>query len=85
MRDRGYRPFNLARILPVSYDITMKLSGKERVLIIRLGSVGDVLRTLPAVSAFRSCYPEARIDWVVQDLSEDIVKSLPSVENAGCG
>ncbi len=59
----------------------MKLNGKERVLIIRLGSVGDVLRTLPAVSAFRSCYPEARIDWVVQDLSEDIVRSFSSIDD----
>lgn len=71
---------NLARFLPVSYYSNMKLSGKERVLVVRLGSVGDVVRTFPAVAALRSCYPNARIDWVVQDLSSDIVKSFSEID-----
>ena len=57
----------------------MKLNGEERVLVIRLGSVGDVLRTLPAVSAFHACYPKVSLGWVVQDPSEDIVRSFPFV------
>jgi len=50
-------------------------------LIIRLGSVGDVVRTLPAMSALRDCYPDAQIDWVIQDLSEEIVRSLREVDS----
>jgi len=59
----------------------MRLSEREKILIIRLGSVGDVVRTLPAVSALRACYPDARIDWVVQDLSEEIVRSLAEIDS----
>ena len=70
----------LVRNFLVSYDIPMKLNGTEKILVIRLGSVGDVLRTLPAVSALRSCFPNAWIGWVVQDLSEAIVQSVPWVD-----
>ena len=38
------------------------------------------MRTLPAVSALRSCFPDAWIGWVVQDLSEAIVRSLTGID-----
>ncbi|RTZ92707.1 MAG: hypothetical protein DSY91_03155 [Deltaproteobacteria bacterium] len=60
----------------------VKLPEKERILIVRLGSVGDVVRTLPAVSSLRSCYPDATIDWVVQELSADVVKSVRGIDHA---
>src|SRR5712692_2776082 len=37
----------------------------ERYLIVRLTALGDVLHTLPAVSALRAAHPGVRIDWVV--------------------
>ena len=37
-----------------------------RFLIVRLGSMGDIVHTLPAVHALRESFPEARIDWVVE-------------------
>ena len=35
-------------------------------LVIRLGSLGDLVHTLPAVAVLRSSFPQARIDWVVE-------------------
>jgi heptosyltransferase-1 len=37
----------------------------ERFLIIRLGSLGDVIHGIPVAAALRSRYPQARIDWLV--------------------
>ncbi|MBI4888186.1 MAG: glycosyltransferase family 9 protein [Acidobacteria bacterium] len=37
----------------------------NKFLIIRLGSLGDVIHGIPAAAALRHRYPEARIDWVV--------------------
>ena len=37
----------------------------ERFLVVKLGSLGDVVFTLPAVAALRDAHPDARIDWVV--------------------
>ncbi len=38
----------------------------ERFLVVRLGSLGDIVHTLPAVAALRDSFPGARIDWVVE-------------------
>ena len=37
-----------------------------RLLIVRLGAMGDILHALPAVALLRSAAPEARIGWVVE-------------------
>lgn len=60
---------------------SVKLPEKGKILIIRLGSVGDVVRTIPAVSALRACYPQATIDWAVQELSADVVRSVREVDH----
>ena len=37
-----------------------------RFLLIRLGSLGDIIHALPAASALRDTFPAARIDWAVE-------------------
>ena len=53
-------------------------------LIIRLGSLGDVIHAIPAAAALRNRYPQARIDWVVDprylellDLVESLDRRIP--------
>ena len=36
-----------------------------KVLIVRVGAMGDVLHALPAVAALRAARPEWTVDWVV--------------------
>jgi heptosyltransferase I len=38
----------------------------ESFLLVRLGSLGDIVHALPAASALRDAYPQARIDWLVE-------------------
>ncbi|MFO0689258.1 MAG: glycosyltransferase family 9 protein [Myxococcota bacterium] len=45
----------------------------ERILVIRLGALGDVLRTLPAVSALRRLHPVSHLCWLVEPGSEAAV------------
>ena len=39
----------------------------DQLLIVRLGSMGDILHTLPAVTALRQTYPQASLGWVVEE------------------
>jgi heptosyltransferase I len=39
----------------------------ERILIVRLGSMGDVIHTLPAVQALRGAFPNAMIGWLIEE------------------
>lgn len=52
----------------------------ERIAIIRLGAVGDVVRTLPAVSAVRAGYPDARLSWIVEPGSAALLRAQPWVD-----
>jgi len=52
----------------------------ERILVIRLGAVGDVVRTLPAVSALRATWPRARIAWLVEPPSAALLEAQPWVD-----
>jgi len=37
-----------------------------RILVVRLGSMGDVIAALPAVASLKSSMPQARISWVIE-------------------
>lgn len=54
-----------ARHRPLSQP-TLVTAHATRVLIIRLGVLGDVVRTLPALRAIRAAYPDAHISWLVE-------------------
>lgn len=38
----------------------------KRILIIKLGALGDVIRTTPLVSKYKFMYPECHISWITQ-------------------
>lgn len=39
----------------------------QRLLIVRLGSMGDIIHTLPAAFALRFALPDATIGWVIEE------------------
>jgi len=49
----------------------------SRILIVRLGSLGDLVHTLPAVAAIRRANPEARIDWLVDSPHREFLELVP--------
>jgi heptosyltransferase-1 len=44
------------------------MQSKYRLLVVRLGAMGDILHALPAVTALRATHPEWVIDWVVEPI-----------------
>jgi heptosyltransferase-1 len=39
----------------------------QRLLIVRLSAMGDVIHTLPAVHALRETFPQAHIGWLIEE------------------
>ena len=37
-----------------------------RILVVRLGAMGDILHTLPAVASLKHSHPGSRLTWVVE-------------------
>lgn len=44
-----------------------------KILIVRLGALGDIVHAIPAVAALRRTRPDAEIDWVVEARHHEIV------------
>lgn len=51
----------------------------KRILMIRLSAVGDVVRTLPSVAVLRKNFPLARITWMVEEKSSDVILGQPEL------
>jgi lipopolysaccharide heptosyltransferase I len=46
----------------------------ERILIVRLGSLGDIVHTLPVISALKRAMPHSQIDWIVDERNQAILE-----------
>lgn len=51
-------------------------------LIVRLGSLGDVIHAIPAVSALRARFPDARIDWMVDPRYIEVLTLVAGIDEA---
>jgi lipopolysaccharide heptosyltransferase I len=62
-----------------------------RILIVRLGSLGDLVHALPAVAALRRTFPQTEIDWLVDRPHREflelvpVITSLVVLESRGAG
>ena len=49
----------------------------KKILIIRLSALGDTIHTIPMVYALKKEYPNANIDWVVEDKASEFIINNP--------
>ena len=52
----------------------------QRILIIKLSSLGDIVHALPAVSALRQKYPLAHFTWLVKTSWSSILEGNPDID-----
>jgi heptosyltransferase-1 len=62
---------------------------QTRVLIVRLGAMGDILHALPAVSALRAAHPEWLLGWAIEPqwralLAADAYPHQPAAPRTPC-
>lgn len=51
-----------------------------RILIVKLGSIGDIVHTLPSLAALRRALPRAEISWVVERRAAEILRDNPILD-----
>ncbi|MDO8794917.1 MAG: lipopolysaccharide heptosyltransferase I [Vicinamibacterales bacterium] len=52
-----------------------------RILVVRLGSLGDIVHAIPAVAAIRRQWPSARLDWAVAPEYRDLAGMVRGVDH----
>ena len=53
-----------------------------RFLIVRLGSLGDIIHAIPAAAALRAALPSAQIDWLVDPRYVELIQLVTAVNHA---
>jgi lipopolysaccharide heptosyltransferase I len=49
-------------------------------LIVRIGSLGDVVHAIPFAAALRDRFPQARIDWMVDPRYVELLDLVPAID-----
>lgn len=52
-----------------------------RVLIVRIGAMGDVLHAMPAVAALRELHPDWRIGWAIEPVWSELLQAESEVHD----
>ncbi len=52
----------------------------SRILVIRLGAMGDILHTLPAVATLKHSFPHCRLSWAVEPRWAALLENNPFVD-----
>ncbi len=52
-----------------------------RLLIVKLGSIGDIVHTLPSLAAIKRAVPRAEVSWVVEQRAAEILRDNPLVNH----
>jgi 3-deoxy-D-manno-octulosonic-acid transferase/heptosyltransferase-1 len=59
----------------------LKTRDFQRILLIKLSAVGDVLHTIPVLNKLRKRYPAARIDWLAAPEIAELLRHHPGISN----
>ena len=52
------------------------LPGLDRLLIVRLSAMGDIIHTLPAAAALREAFPHATLGWLIEERWAELLCTL---------
>jgi heptosyltransferase I len=59
----------------------MRSTTPSSILIVKTSAIGDVIQTFPVVDYLRQKFPEARIDWVVEQGIASMLRAHPQVDH----
>lgn len=63
---------NLDGFLKVKSKLYAKIAPMQRILIIKTSSLGDVIHNCPVIADIHTHFPNAQIDWVVEEAFADV-------------
>jgi heptosyltransferase-1 len=53
---------------------------ERRILVVRLGAMGDIIHTLPAVASVKQSFPHSHLSWVVEERWTPLLEGNPFVD-----
>lgn len=77
------RPSGRDKIPPLclSPAASRRFFSVQKILIVRVSSLGDVVHNMPVIADIRRRHPDAQIDWLVEESFVDLVRLVDGVRN----
>src|ERR1035437_8774081 len=60
--------------------LTAATSTSSRILVVRLGAMGDIIHALPAVASLKTGFPGSRLTWVVESKWVPLLEDNPFID-----
>ena len=67
-------------VRPSTPDSRLPTPEIGRILIVRLGSLGDIVHAVPVAAALRQAFPHARIDWLVDVRHRELLDLVSPID-----
>ncbi len=64
----------------LTYGIFTASQPVSSILVVRLGAMGDIIHTLPAVASLKHSYPAARLTWAVEPRWAPLLAENPFID-----
>lgn len=75
-------PGGLAFISAVPRYDPSHVDDPAKILLIRPSALGDVCRSVPVLTSLKRAWPDAEVDWLVQDDFTDAIRAHPDLRRA---
>jgi heptosyltransferase-1 len=60
---------------------TSDIASPKKILIVRLGAMGDIVHALPAATVLRAAFPRTKIGWLVEKRWRELLNLSPLVDH----
>ncbi|MFP3505677.1 lipopolysaccharide heptosyltransferase I [Burkholderia sp. SIMBA_062] len=67
--------------LCLSPAVRRRFFSVQKILIVRVSSLGDVVHNMPVIADIRRRHPDAQIDWLVEESFVDLVRLVDGVRD----
>ena len=79
-RPRGLHDIRIDFFTRSKADGRQLAANDVRILIVRLGALGDVVHAIPVAAALRRAFPAARLDWLVSARHRAVLDLVPVID-----
>jgi len=62
-------------------SLSLRNKDFEKILLIKLSALGDVVHTIPVLNKLRRRYPAARLDWLMNPAIAELLRHHPAISN----
>ncbi len=79
LREKVEREFSLEQMAQKTLEVYQELKEEKRILVIKLGALGDIILAVPSLRMIRKKFPSARVSLLVDSRFAPVISGCPYI------